>query len=318
MDQIEDLSTEDAFEQLKSKHCKERKELQAKLTSLKHELTKNDKKRRKEVGQQCEQMETEMKRRHEREMAELDQQVGGKKAENETERGQTMAEQIQDEGQEKNDLSTDKVTTEEGTALFFKELKLTKTQLKKEKKRAEKTNARNKAEAEDAKNAVNSRGNLENEAIRQLLNENALELVEVSPDGDCLYSAMAHQANILGLGKFSALEMRRMAADYILKHREDFLPFLADENSGTSEDGHFEEYCSKVARMCVRGGSWGGEPELRALSFALRCSVEVLHADGETIKFGEMFSGQPLIVTYHKFAYTLGEHYNSTKPIEFD
>ncbi|KAL3090932.1 hypothetical protein niasHS_007307 [Heterodera schachtii] len=313
MDRSGKLNTEDALEELKSKHNRERKELLARITALKHGLTKNDKKRKKEVGQQSEQMETELRQRHEKEMAQLECQIEGIKMKKGAKNEERAEEQNEDGAKGQDNQSTETVAMGEGTP-FFKELKLTKAQMKKEKKRAEKANARNKAETEDAENATNSRGNLEKETIRQILDEKALELVEVSPDGDCLYSAVAHQANVSGLGKFSAFEIRRMAADYMQQNREDFLPFLANENGEMFKDEQFDEYCSKVARMCTSGGTWGGEPELRALSCVLRCPIEVLHADGATIKFGEVFSGHPLIVTYHKFAYTLGEHYNSTKP----
>lgn len=53
--------------------------------------------------------------------------------------------------------------------------------------------------------------------------------------------------------------------------------------------------------------------KLRAISNALSRRIEVVQPNGCVILFGDDFTlHKPLVVTYHRFAYTLGEHYNST------
>jgi OTU domain-containing protein 6 len=60
--------------------------------------------------------------------------------------------------------------------------------------------------------------------------------------------------------------------------------------------------------------------ELKALTQSLRQPIEVIQAEGRPVLIGEEFagnkSGSGLVVTYHRHYFGLGEHYNSTKPIE--
>ena len=56
---------------------------------------------------------------------------------------------------------------------------------------------------------------------------------------------------------------------------------------------------------------WGGECELRAASLQLRRRIHVYQADGPMREVGEEFEGEPLLLSYHRHQYTLGEHYNA-------
>lgn len=62
--------------------------------------------------------------------------------------------------------------------------------------------------------------------------------------------------------------------------------------------------------------------QLRALSDALKHSIEVIQASGSPMTIGEQYLSQhkkPLIVTFHRHLYRLGEHYNAVVPhIETD
>lgn len=58
-----------------------------------------------------------------------------------------------------------------------------------------------------------------------------------------------------------------MAAQYMLAHPDDFMPFLpsitGEDSAGATDDGmmtpeQFQKYCSLVAET----GEWGGEPEV--------------------------------------------------------
>lgn len=222
--------SESPLAELRLKHSKERKDLRgrklsenatilllflARMTAMNHGVVKNDKKRKKEVAKQCEQMENEMKQRHEAEMEELtrSQMEGmsvkgeeGKQAGDEEDRGQNGANSREAEGaSEKAMASSAMVANEkepESTMSFkFKETKRTKTQLKKEQKQAEKERARRSAAAKDAAEAPYSQGNMEREALEQVLEAHGLSLVEVAPDGDCLYSALAVQMVERGIAK---------------------------------------------------------------------------------------------------------------------
>lgn len=177
------------------------------MTAINHGVVKNDKKRKKEVAKQCEQMENEMKQRHETEMEELARsQMEGMSVKGEEEdRRQNGASSREAEGASEAMASSAMIANEkepESTMSFkFKETKRTKTQLKKEQKRAEKEQARRSAAAKDAAEAPYSQGNMEREALEQVLEAHGLSLVEVAPDGDCLYSALAVQMVERGIAK---------------------------------------------------------------------------------------------------------------------
>lgn len=79
------------------------------------------------------------------------------------------------------------------------------------------------------KNAASGRGAKETSQITGQLEERGLRSVDVQPDGDCLYNALAQQ---LGLAEpsrpLSGAQVRREVAEFMLSHKEDFLPFLED------------------------------------------------------------------------------------------
>lgn len=56
--------------------------------------------------------------------------------------------------------------------------------------------------------------------------------------------------------------MRQKAANYIRGNRDEFLPFLSDENGDPIDTFSFDEYCEKIKKSCKDGGQWGGEPEV--------------------------------------------------------
>lgn len=76
-------------------------------------------------------------------------------------------------------------------------------------------------------------------------------------------------------------------------------------------DKEFENYLNALRDT----RAWGGQIEIQALSNSLRCPIEVIQATGPpTIQGGDTFKGKPLILTYHRHMYSLGEHYNSSRP----
>lgn len=55
--------------------------------------------------------------------------------------------------------------------------------------------------------------------------------------------------------------------------------------------------------------------QLRATACALERRIEVIQPGGRVLSFGQEYSNRnPLVITFHRFAYNLGEHYNSTVP----
>ena len=87
-------------------------------------------------------------------------------------------------------------------------------------------------------------------------------------------------------------------------HAEEFAPFLGYEPG----DQDYLAYCDKVES--VVSAEWGGQLELKALSHVLGLPIYVY--DGTSIiKMGDDLGADPLRLSYHRFYYALGEHYNS-------
>jgi OTU domain-containing protein 6 len=138
---------------------------------------------------------------------------------------------------------------------------------------------------------------------------------------------------------------RQTAANYMLAHPDDFMPFLpsitgedsagATEHDGLITESEFKKYCSNVAET----GEWGGEPEvcsprilwpraqftrqIQALSRAFKVPIHVIQRGPPTIVShggdGDNFGGgmtpeqsaaqgdKVVRISYHKRMYGLGE-----------
>jgi len=96
--------------------------------------------------------------------------------------------------------------------------------------------------------------------------------------------------------------VRRVAANYMEKHPDEFAPFLEES---------LESYVKKVRDT----GEWGGQLELMALAKAYGVDISVLQGDGNTIDFeGESETEKTkLWLAYYKHNFGLGEHYNSLR-----
>lgn len=176
---------------------------------------------------------------------------------------------------------------------------------RKQKREAE-DREREKRIEEERKNAGPSAKALEIRRLMDKLGPKGLRITEVAADGNCLYSAVGDQIKRSALsGPQSIVELRRLAADYILDHPDDFLPFLiAGEEL---PPGGLKKYCDELKR----DGVWGGQLELRALAQSLKVPIVVHSADAPELKMGEEFQRDPLQLTFHRHYYALGEHYNS-------
>lgn len=72
----------------------------------------------------------------------------------------------------------------------------------------------------------------------------------------------------------------------------------------------FDAYCDTMKSTAA----WGGQVELQALSRLLKVRIHIYHADSETVIMGDEFPDD-IYLSYHKFEYTLGEHYNSVNKL---
>lgn len=80
------------------------------------------------------------------------------------------------------------------------------------------------------------------------------------------------------------------------------------ESNETLSSSDFLDYCSKIESSA----EWGGQIELQAISKSLKRAIHVVQMGSKVIIIGEEFvESPPIFLSYHRYAYGLGEHYNS-------
>lgn len=289
---IENISLD---EDIEVRHKKERKELQSKIQALKKTAGKGDKKKKKEVLEEIARLELNLDQKHADEL---------KQAENNKVNNCSTAEPDANQ----NDIQTS-ATVDENT------VRISKAQKRREKKAAEDKirQAEILAEQELHKDGPRS---TENNAIKNILSKRGLILHPISSDGNCLYNAVRHQLQITGrlAEDVNISTLRSQCADYIAANKESLICYMINPDTGNIyTDSEFEKYCSDLRNT----PAWGGHIEIRALSHVLNVPIEVIQAVGPvTVQGSDEFNGPNLVITYHRHIYSLGEHYNSTKPAQ--
>ncbi|KAF1332479.1 Otu ovarian tumor-like cysteine protease, partial [Globisporangium splendens] len=271
--------------QMKQRHKLELRAFQKKA--------KKDKLSKKDTEMQIQQMESDLKQKHEEELASL----------------QTS----DDEGEAAEGAKAE--APAEAPPAPAKPQGPTKAQRRREKLRKQEQE-RNERIEEENKNTVSER-QIEADIILSKLKPHNLVIKDIPSDGHCMYHAVADQMkqhNIPYSGSEPTFKhLRRITGEYMRARPDDYLPFLAlDESSGKSSQELFEEYCDRV----IDTSDWGGQLELRALACALQAPIQVFSAESNVISMGDEFADQSmsLQLTYHLHYYTLGEHFNSVMP----
>uniref|UniRef100_A0A1Q3F987 Putative otu ovarian tumor-like cysteine protease n=1 Tax=Culex tarsalis TaxID=7177 RepID=A0A1Q3F987_CULTA len=281
-------------ETLTARHRKEKKELQAKIQSLKK--AKVDKKKKKELQDEIVQLEAALEARHADELNRLQALKISSTEEGEKEEEQSAAPEVNGEGDDEEDS---------------KPVKMSKAQRRREKKSQEDKERQAQIKAEEAANRGSSPRVLEDRKIAELLAARGLASFPVAADGDCLYNAVKHQLQTrLAVYEYETADLREMAADYIEDNKESIIFYMTNPDTGDilGED-EFRKYCHQVRNT----KSWGGEIEVKALSSGLKCPIEIIQASGTSPVHGEGEDpARKLVLTYHRHMYRLGEHYNST------
>lgn len=94
-----------------------------------------------------------------------------------------------------------------------------------------------------------------------------------------------------------------LCAESLLQHSNEFEPFC--EFSESIPD--FKTYVERVRST----SDWGGHLELRALSVALQRPVWIFSTDANPLVVdSEQNDAEPILISYHRRYYALGEHYN--------
>jgi len=287
----------DPKELLLKTHRKEKKDLQAKIQVLKKTASKGDKKKKKDVAEEIASLEAELVLKHKNELSNFDESTPKLENNEVCTNGETKDEQ--NDSEEETEL-----TSSSGQ-------RVSKAQKRRDKKAAKEKERLKEIEIQEEENKHGSR-NREAEKIKSILNSRKLIIKEIPSNGDCMFEGLVHQLSLVNV-KITGKQLRNKATDEIRANSQEYLPFLSNCQGDMMNENEFNKYCDDMENT----SAWGGQVELRALSQALKVAIEVVQADGPSIIVGQEFAkhdegreGQ-LILTYHRHAYGLGEHYNS-------
>lgn len=196
--------------------------------------------------------------------------------------------------------------------------------VKRREKRAQEEAAREQRIKEEQSNAISDK-RIENEKLEKKLEPLGLTISEVKPDGHCLFRAVEDQLTHINGGSppYNFQKLREMVASYMRANASEFLPFFSSENvvEGETEDSlkeRFENYCREVESTAA----WGGQLELGALTHCLKKHIMIFSGSFPDVEMGKEYkseeenvpSSSSIMLSYHRHAFGLGEHYNSVVP----
>ena len=134
-------------------------------------------------------------------------------------------------------------------------------------------------------------------------NESSFHIKMISKDGNCLFRSVSHQ--LYGTSKLYHL-IRTECVNYLRSEKNFFQGFIGSRTGTRS----YQSYCRRMAQ----NKTWGGHPELQALSEIYNRPIEIYSEDLElshSIFIAERMIGwqheaRPIRLSYHN-----GDHYNS-------
>lgn len=271
---------------ISARHKNERKILQAQIQVLKKSAGKGDKKKKKEILEEIAKLETDLDRKHDSELSAAASFVPKRQS----------SESNDDAPQSQNP-------------------RVSKAQKRREKKAQEEKERQTEILAQEELNKNGPRL-VELGTIKNLLKSRELALHTIPSDGDCLYNAIRHQLDHTARKPIDTSALRKLTADYIQANKDSLIFYMSNPDTGDSlTDKEFEKYCEAIRNT----KAWGGHIEIKALSEILQAPIEVLQATGPpTIQGENQFKKPNLVITYHRHMYSLGEHYNGTKPLSME
>ncbi|XP_058083638.1 OVARIAN TUMOR DOMAIN-containing deubiquitinating enzyme 5 [Magnolia sinica] len=301
--------TQETLEEMLSRHRHEIKELQNKELGLKKAAAKGSKAeqkaKKKQVEDEISQLSSELKAKHAEELASLGYDSNGK---------------------ERNNLDNLVKAIAGVSVTGHGDPSKPSKSIKRREKRAQQEAAREQRIQEEQNNIISDRM-IENQELEKKLQPLSLTVNEIKPDGHCLYRAvedqLSHQSGTMS--PYSYQKLREMTAAYMREHASDFLPFFLSENKIEADsDGSqleiFDKYCSEVELTAA----WGGQLELGALTHCLRKHIVIFSGSFPDVEMGKEYksesgsssSNPSIMLSYHRYAFGLGEHYNSVVPVQ--
>lgn len=153
---------------------------------------------------------------------------------------------------------------------------------------------------------------IEEEKLKKLLDSKHLKVHDIDADGDCLYRAVEHQLRLSSDSEeqLSCQQLRDKTSQYMLDNADDFIPFLLNDSGDLMTEADYKNYCSKIAKT----KEWGGHLELTAMSQLTNKPIHIFQAENVkpiVIEPKRRSDKKPILLSFHKHLYHLGEHYNS-------
>ncbi|WOL03394.1 hypothetical protein Cni_G12114 [Canna indica] len=299
---------QETLDEMLSRHRQEMAKLHNKEMSLKKAAAKGSKAeqkaKKKQVEDEISALQTRLKAKHSRELASL-----GYKPTESTEKGDL-------------DILV-KAIAGVKVAPHADSAKTSKGARRRE-RRAQEEAAREQRIQEEQSNIISDRM-IENDRLERKLEPLGLTINEIKPDGHCLYRAVEDQLSLHSnsTSPYSFQELRKMVANYMRNHASDFLPFFLSESKKEVEPDsslleRFEKYCDEIESTAA----WGGQLELGALTHCLKKHIVIYSGSFPDVEMGREYkselgsgvSNPSIMLSYHRHAYGLGEHYNSVVP----
>ncbi|AMD22934.1 HHR165Wp [Eremothecium sinecaudum] len=304
-------------EEISARHRKERKDLQNQITSLKKQASK---KTRKQVNLKCEELTKDLEQRHLSELKSFRVEHGLEDKE-ESDNEDISPEQLLEELSLKQTIDETPKPPAEERETVPKRSNRQKARLAK--RDAEIARIKEEARAEAALQPDLKR--MEQDTLNKICQMNGLVQYDIRPDGHCLFASILDQLRVRhgyespkpyvfpatyrgpqSLQEMNVPSLRQISCSYVREHRDDFIPYLFDEETMSIKD--LDEYTEKMETTA----QWGGEIEILALSKVFQCCISVMMSGRSVHKVNEDEITNPeLKLVYYKHSYSLGEHYNS-------
>ncbi|KAL4953159.1 hypothetical protein BDW69DRAFT_9543 [Aspergillus filifer] len=333
------------MEDLLSRHRKELKDLQSRITQKKKQATK---KTRRGVNDECDRLQRDLNEKHTAEIAELngesapvpgsatdlpvdelenldiDDEKEGKNG-NGTTNGDLIGNGTKDEVStgdvDSEPSSTSTSSTPPPTTQNGRGGKKPNRQKARLARRAAEQAAASAAAEEEASKQTNHRGN-EKEVMDAAFKKLKLKEIDINPDGHCLFSAVACQLDEMGLGLrpdpsrivLPSTTQSRIDTSVSPRHdgyravravTADFITEHRDDFEAFMEEP-LDEYTRKIKLTA----EWGGQLELQAIARAYGVDINVVQGDGriEKIEGGdsEDENGEKRVIWLAYYRHTYG------------
>ncbi|XP_006827245.2 OTU domain-containing protein 6B [Amborella trichopoda] len=298
----------ETLDEMLARHRKEIAEVQNKETSLRKAAAKGSKADQKAKNKQVEEeisgLSSKLKERQAGELASMGYRSNNKEAGNLDNLVMAIA------GVSVSNNGTDSAKSRKGA--------------KRRRSRREQQEVEREQRIQEEQSNMISDRMIENEKLEKKLEPLGLTINEIKPDGHCLYRAVEDQLSLSAGNNYNYQDLREMAANYMRENASNFLPFFLSDCKleVSSEDSpleRFERYCKEVESTAA----WGGQLELGALTHCLKKHIVIYSGSFPDVEMGKEYKSEAsgscnpsIMLSYHRHAFGLGEHYNSVVPCE--